>query len=165
MPDSAFMARSIAENSLDAGALGPTGHAELLKIVGKRDPTQTTPTAWTFYFYDKNAAGNARMITVSDGKVKTGEDLVDFASPYEERDVLPETKLEKDSSDILQIAESLIPGVTISSSEFVLSQPKNSVPTWKVTLWNKNPDGGEHKLGDVTVVAENGYTLSKNLKP
>jgi hypothetical protein len=166
VPDSAFIARSVAENSLAADNIGPTGHAELLKIVGKRDPTQITPTAWTFYFYDKSAAGNARIITVSDGKpVKTGEDLVDFASPYNEKDVLPEDKLEKDSTDILQIAESLIPGVTISSSEFALSQQKNSVPMWKVTLWNKNPDGGEHKLGDVTIVAENGFLISKNLKP
>jgi hypothetical protein len=97
--------------------------------------------------------------------VKTGEDLVDFASPYKRQDVLPEEKLQKDSTDILQIAEGLIPGVTISSSEFALSQQKNSVPMWKVTLWNKNPDGGEHKLGDVTIVAENGFLISKNLKP
>jgi hypothetical protein len=35
-----------------------------------------------------------------------------------------------------------------------------------VTLWNKNPDGGEHKLGDVTIVAENGFPIDpKNLKP
>jgi serine/threonine protein kinase len=166
VPDSAFIARSIAENSLDAGTVSPTGHAELLKIVGKRDPTQITPTAWTFYFYDKSAAGNARIITVSDGKlVKAGEDFVDFASPYQEQDILSEDKVQKDSTDILQIAESLVPGVTISSAEFVLSQQKNSIPLWKVTLWNKNPDGGEHKLGDVTIVAENGFPISKNLKP
>jgi len=166
IPDSAFIARSIAENSLDAGELEPTGHAQLLRIVGKRDPTQTTPTAWTFYFYDRTAAGNAKIITVSDGKLeKTGEDLKDFASPYQERDVLPEDKVQKDSNEILQIAEGLIPGVTISSSEFVLSQQTGAAPMWKVSLWNKNPDGGEHRLGDVTIKAENGFPVSINLKP
>jgi serine/threonine protein kinase len=48
LPDSAFAARDIAEKSLDAGIVTPTGHAELLKIIGKRDDNQITPATWTF---------------------------------------------------------------------------------------------------------------------
>lgn len=165
-PDSAFVARSFAENSLGAGSIGPTGHAELLKIIGKRDETQTTPTTWTFYFFDKSAAGHARIVTVSDGdKVKDREDIADIPFPYSEQNVLPEDKVQKDSTDALQIAESLVPGVTVSSSEFTLTQPKNSVPVWTVTLWTRDPDGGERKLGDVTILAESGIPILKNLKP
>jgi hypothetical protein len=166
IPDSAFAARDIAEKSLDAGIVAPTGHAELLKIIGKRDDTQLTPTTWTFYFFDKSAAGHARIVTVNGGKtVKSGEDLVDFASPYSDSAVLPEDKIEKDSTDALQIAQALIPGVAVTSSEFTLMQQKNSVPMWKVTLWTRNPDGEEHKLGDVIFLAEDGTLISKNLKP
>jgi hypothetical protein len=36
---------------------------------------------------------------------------------------------------------------------------------WRVTLWSKNPNGEEHKLGDVILLAEDGTLISKNLKP
>ena len=166
IPDSAFAARDIAEKSLPPGDIAPTGHGELLKIIGEHDDTQTTPTTWKYYFFDKSAAGHARIVTVNGGKAtRSGEDLVDFASPYSDRAVLPEDKIQKDSSDALQIAQGFIPGVTVTSSEFTLLQQKNSVPMWKVTLWTKNTDGEEHKLGDVTLLAENGTVFSNNLKP
>ena len=137
-PDSAFAARDIAEKSLPTGDIAPTGKAELLKIIGPRDETQITPTTWTFYFFDKSAAGHARIVTVNGGNVvKTGEDLVDFASPYGDWAVLPEDQIQKDSTDALQIAQALIPGVPVTGSEFVLMQQKNSVPMWKVTLWTQ----------------------------
>jgi len=47
-PDSAFVARSIAESSPNVGSLQPTGKADLLRIVGKRDDSEVTPTIWTF---------------------------------------------------------------------------------------------------------------------
>jgi len=166
LPDSAFAARDIAEKSLPPGDIAPTGKAELLKIIGKRDDTQITPSTWTFYFFDKSASGHARIVTVNGGKaVKTGEDYIDLASPYSEQTVLPEDKIVKDSSDALQIAQGLIPDAPVTSSEFTLMEQKNSVPMWKVTLWTKNPNGEEHKLGDVTLLAENGTLISKNLKP
>jgi hypothetical protein len=166
VPDSAFAARDTAEKSLPPGDIAPTGKAELLKIIGKRDETQITPTTWTFYFFDKSAAGHARIVTVNGGKaIRTGEDLVDFASPYGDSDVLPEEQIQKDSTDALQIAEGLIPGVTVTGSEFTLMQQKNSVPMWKVTLWTRNANGEEHKLGDATLRAENGAPNSINLKP
>jgi hypothetical protein len=146
--------------------VAPTGHAELLKAIGRRDENQLTPTTWTFYFYDKSAAGHARIVTVNGGKVvKTGEDLVDFASPYNEQAVLPEDKIEKDSTDALTIAQGLVPGVSVTSSEFTLLQQKNSVPMWKLTLWSRNPDGEEHKVGDVYLLAEDCTVIYKNLKP
>jgi len=166
LPDSAFAARDIAEKSLDAGIVAPTGRAELIKIIGKHDDNQMTPSAWTFFFFDKGAAGHARIVTVNGGKVvKSGEDLVDFASPYSDSSILPEDKIQKDSTDALQIAQELIPGVAVSSSEFTLIQQRNSVPMWRVTLWSKNPNGEEHKLGDVILLAEDGTLISKNLKP
>jgi serine/threonine protein kinase len=166
VPDSAFAARDIAEKSLDAGMVTPTGRGELLKIIGKRDDNQITPTTWTFYFFDKSATGHARIVRVNGGKVvKTGEDLVDFASAYSDSAILPEDKIQKDSSDALQIAQGLIPGIPVTGSEFILMQQKNSVPMWKVTLWTKNPDGEEHKLGDVILLAGDGTLISKNLKP
>jgi serine/threonine protein kinase len=166
LPDSAFAARDIAEKSLPPADIAPTGKAELMKIIGKRDDTQITPATWTFYFFDKSAAGHARIVTVNGGKViKSGEDLVDFASPYSDSAILPEDKIEKDSSDILRIAQSLIPGVPVTSSEFTLMQQKNSVPMWKLTLWSKNPNGDEHKLGDVTLLAEDGTLIKNTLKP
>jgi hypothetical protein len=166
VPDSAFAARDIAEKALDPSILSGTGRAELLKIVGKRDDFLITPATWTFFFYDKGAAGHARIVTVNAGKVvKSGEDLVDFASPYSEQSVFPEDQIEKDSTDALQIAESLVPDATVTSSEFTLTQQKNSVPMWKVTLWSKTPGGEDRKLGDVTLLAENGTLISKNLKP
>ena len=165
-PDSAFAARDIAEKSLSPNLLSPTGHAELLKIVGKRDENQPSPATWTFYFYDKSAAGHARIVTVNGGRVvKTGEDLVDFASPYSEQIVLPEDQVETDSTGALQIVEGLMPGTDVSSSELTLAQQKNSVPMWKVAVWGKSPTGEERKLGDVTMLSENGTVISKNLKP
>jgi len=146
--------------------MAPTGRGELLRIIGKRDENQITPTTWTFYFFDKSAAGHARIVTVNGGKVvKTGEDLVDFASPYSDSAVLPEEKIEKDSTDALEIAQGLIPGVTVIGAEFTLMQQKNSVPMWKVTLWTKNPDGEERKLGDVVLLAGDGTLIQKNLNP
>ncbi len=166
LPDSAFAARDIAEKGLDPGIVAPTGRGELLTIIGKRDDNQITPTTWTFYFFDKSAAGHARIVTVNSGKViKTGEDLVHFASPYSESAVLPEDKIQKDSTDALQIAQALIPNTPATSSELTLMQQRNSVPMWKVTLWTRSPDGEEHKLGDVILLAEDGALISKNLKP
>jgi hypothetical protein len=165
-PDSAFTARDIAEKSLPSADIAPTGKAELLKIIGERDDTQTTPTAWKYYFFDKSAAGHARIVTVNSGDViKSGEDYVDLATPYSDSAILPEDKIVKDSTDALQIVQALIPGVPVTSSEFVLMQQKNSVPMWKVALWTKNSNGEEHKLGDVTLLAENGTIISRNLKP
>ncbi len=167
IPDSAFAARDIAEKALDPAIILPgTGRAELLKIVGKRDDYLITPATWTFFFYDKGAAGHARIVTVNGGRVvKSGEDLVDFASPYNEQSVLPEDKIGKDSTDALQIAQSLLPGVTVTNSEFTLSQAKNLEPLWKVLLWNKTAKGDDHKLGDVTLRADTGTPASINLKP
>jgi hypothetical protein len=165
VPDSAFAARNIAESTLGGSIISPTGRAELLKIIGKRDETQATPTTWIFYFYDKSAVGRALIVTVTDGKVvKSGEDLVDIASPYDEQLVMPEDKLLTDSSQVLQILQGQMPGVTVTGSEFLLSQQKNSVPMWKVTLWSKDQDE-DHKLGDATILAENGGIISKRLKP
>ena len=137
-----------------------------LKIIGERDENQITPTTWTFYFFDKSAAGHARIVRVNGGKVaKTGDDYVDLATPYSDSAILPEDQIQKDSTDALQIAQGLIPGVTVSSSEFTLMQQKNSVPMWKVTLWTRNSNGEEHKLGEVILLAEDGTLISKNLKP
>jgi hypothetical protein len=164
VPDSAFTARDIAERTLDGALLAPTGHAELLKIVGKRDDHATTPTTWTFFFYDAGAAGHARIVTVSGGKVvKSGEDLVDFASPYTERMILPEEKVQKDSTDALQIAQTLAPSAKLTGSELSLVQQKYSVPMWRVTLWAREGDD-ERKLGDVTLLAENGTVIKRDLK-
>jgi len=165
LPDSAFTARDIAEKSLDPNLVAPTGHADLLRIVGKRDEHQITPTTWTFYFFDKSAAGNARIVTVNGGQVtKTGEDLVDFASPYSSSSILAEDQIQKDSTDALQIAEGLIPGVDVTSSELTLLQQKNSVPMWKVALWTRSPSGEDHRLGEVTLLAQNGTVILNNLK-
>ncbi len=119
VPDSAFVARDIAEKSLDAGIVAPTGHAELLKIVGERDENQITPSTWTFYFFDKGATGHARIVKVNGGKVvKNGEDLVHVAAPFNSSDILPEDQVQKDSGDALQIAQSLIPNAAVTSSDF-----------------------------------------------
>jgi serine/threonine protein kinase len=164
-PDSAFIARGIAESSPNLGSIQPTGQAELLKIVGKHEEGDSVPTMWIFYFFDKTAPGHARIIKVSNGKIVTnGGDLEHFAAPYTEENILPEDKILIDSTQALQIAESQIPGVNVTGSEFVLVQEKNSVPMWKVTLWTKDGDD-ERKLGDVMLLAENGTLIRKNLKP
>ena len=163
--DSAFVARDIAEKSLPPSDIAPTGKAELLRIIGEREPGQITPANWKYYFFEKSASGNARIVTVSEGKtVKNGEDLGDFATPYQEQHVLPEDKLLIDSTQALQIAQGYFPGVTISSAEFALMQQKNSVPMWKVTLRARTTDGEERKVGDVTLLAENGTLISKHLR-
>jgi hypothetical protein len=59
----------------------------------------------------------------------------------------------------------LIPGVEVSSSEFLLSQDKNSAPFWTVTLWARNPQGEEVELGDVVILADKGDVISNTLKP
>ena len=165
IPDSAFTARDIAERSLDPSLVAPTGRAELLKIIGRRDESQSTPATWVFYFFDKSADGHARIVTVNGGKViKSGEDLVHFSAPFTDRDIMPEDKLLKDSSDVLQIVQGLVPDVTVTSTEFVLMQERNSVPMWKVTVWGKEASGAERKLGEITVLAENGEPIRNNLK-
>ncbi|MCE0482879.1 MAG: serine/threonine protein kinase [Methylacidiphilales bacterium] len=165
-PDSAFAARAVAENSLDTGMIGPTGQAELLRIVGKRDEKQLTPSTWAFYFFDKGATGHARIVTVNGGKVvKSGEDLLDLASPYSEHSVMPEDKLQIDSSQALAIAQGLIPGTPVTSADYVLLRQKNFAPMWKVALWALDRDGEERKIGEVTLLAENGALIFNNLKP
>jgi serine/threonine protein kinase len=164
-PDSAFVARDIAEKSLPPGDIAPTGKAELLRIIGERNENQASPPVWKYYFFDKEAAGHARIVTVGDGKtIKDGEDLADFATPYQEQHILPEDKLLIDSTQALQIAQGLIPDAPVSSSELVLLQQKNSVPMWKVTLWSRTANGDQRKMGEVTLLAENGTLISKNLK-
>jgi serine/threonine protein kinase len=165
LPDTAFAARDIAEKNLDPTLVAPTGHANLLRIIGKRDESQISPTTWTFYFYDKHAAGNAVIVTVNGGKViKTHEDLVDIAAPYNDLAILPEDQIQRDSSDALQIVQGLIPGVTVTNSEFTLLRQKNSVPMWKVAVWTGTPNGDQHKIGEVTLLARDGTVILNNLK-
>jgi len=52
----------------------------------------------------------------------------------------------------------------VSSSELSLLQQKNSVPMWKVTLWTRDADSEEHKLGDVTLLAGDGTVILNGLK-
>jgi serine/threonine protein kinase len=164
-PDSAFTAREIAEKSLDPSLMSGTGRAELLKIKGERDESQVTPGTWIFYFFDKSASGHARIVTVNGGKVvKSGVDLADFAAPYSDRDILAEDKVQKDSNDILQIAQGLVPGIIVTKSEFLLAEQKGSVPIWKITLWGTESNGSERKLGEATFLAENGQLFQNNLK-
>ena len=167
VPDSAFDARLVAESTLDASIFRPTGtgHADLVRIVGKRGESQASPPSWTFYFYDVKAPSHVRIISVRDHKVvKNGVDYLHHFDPYTERDILPEDKLLTDSTQALQIAQQQIPTVVPSSSEVELVQ-KNSVPSWKVTLWARNAEGEEISLGNVMVLAEKGYVSSNTLKP
>ena len=167
VPDSAFAARGIAEAALPPGLINSgTGRADLVRVVGKRDNVAgVAPTVWTFYFYDKSAAGHARIVSVENGKATApGEDLAHTVLPYKEPDILPEDKLLTDSTQALQIAEALVPGVEVSSSQLDLTQ-KNWVPTWKVTLWAKGHDGDEVELGNASVLAEKGYVSGNLLKP
>jgi hypothetical protein len=73
--------------------------------------------------------------------------------------------MQKDSGDVLEIAQGLMPEATITGSEFLLLQQKNSVPMWHVTLWGKTGGGEERKLGELTLLAESGTVISRNLKP
>lgn len=144
--------------------IGPTGHADLLRIRGKRNERQMTPTVWTFDFFDPKAAGHARIVSVSDHQVvDNGERLTYLISPYTRANVLPEDLI--DSTQALQIAQQLIPAVAVSNSQFVLNQEKNSAPFWTVTLWAKNPQGENVELGSVVILAEKGDVISNTLKP
>jgi hypothetical protein len=161
---SAFAARGIAERSLDPALLAPTGHAELLRIIGERDANAATPTTWKFYFYDKSAGGHARIVTVADGRVsKSGDDIVDSLTPYSQDLVMPEGEVQKDSTDVLQIALGALPDLQVSGSEFTLMQQKNSVPMWKVTVWGKTTTGEEKRL-EATIMAETGSVISHVVK-
>ena len=157
---SAFAARDVAERSLDPSLVTPSGHAELLRIIGERDPNSVTPTTWKFYFFDKNANGHARIVTVTDGRVvKSGDDLVDSLTPYDEDLVMPEDQVQKDSTDVLGIAQSQVPDATVNGTEFLLMQLKNSVPMWKVTLWGKPAGSDERKLAEITLLAQTGTPI------
>jgi hypothetical protein len=164
---SALAARDVAEQALDPSLMTPTGHAELLRIIGERDAASTTPTTWKFYFFDKTAAGHNRIVTVTNGRVvKTGEDLADSLTPYGEELVMPEAELQKDSTDALQIAQAQLPDATLTGSEFLLMQQKNSVPMWRVTLWGRTADSpDERKLGEITLLSETGQVISHDVKP
>jgi serine/threonine protein kinase len=162
---SAFAARDVAERSLDPDLVTPSGHAELLRVIGERDPNSVTPTTWKFYFFAKGAGGHARIVTVTGGRVvKSGDDLVDSLTPYDEDLVMPEGQVQKDSGDVLAIAQAQVPDAAASSSEMVLLQQKNSVPMWKVTLWGKAAGGDDHKLTETTLLAETG-TVIRAVKP
>jgi serine/threonine protein kinase len=162
---SAFAARDIAERSLDPNVVTPSGHAELLRVVGQHDLNSAAPTTWKFYFYDKNAGGHARIVTVTDGRVvKSGDDLFIAMTPFDESFVMPEGSLLKDSTDVLQIAQAQVPGATVSGSELQLMQQKNSVPMWKVTLWGKTGTSDERKLAEITMLADTGQVISHDVK-
>lgn len=167
-PDSAFAVRSMAESSLGVTNGAPAGPGQLLKIIGKRDKSEMTPTAWTFYFYDEHAARNARIVTVRDRKVVKNDDTLfdtDHLLSYKQQEILPDDKLATDSSQALLTAQSLLrPGVLVSKSEFELTQ-KNAIPSWKVTLWAKNKEGEDEKVGMVTILAEKNIVSATTLKP
>jgi len=157
---SAFAARDIAERSLDPDLVTPSGHAELLRVIGERDAGTVTPRTWKFYFYYKGAGGHARIVTVTDGRVvKSGDDIVDSLTPYDESLVMQEGQVQKDSTDALAVAEAQVPDATVSGSEMLLLQQKNSVPMWKVTLWGKTGAGDERKLTETTLLAETGTVI------
>jgi hypothetical protein len=164
LPDSALQARTVAENSLPRDLLGPDGHAPLLRIRGKRDPNQLTPTTWTFDFFDPHAAGHAQIVSVRDHRVvDNGERVTYLITPYTKANILPADII--DSTQALDIAQQQLAGVQVSSSEFALSQEKNSAPFWTVTLWARNPEAEEVELGDLVMLAEKGDVISNHLKP
>ncbi len=164
LPDSASQARAVAEASLPPGLLGPDGHAPLLRIRGKRGENQLTPTTWTFDFFDPHVAGHARIVSVSNHRVvDNGTRVTYLMSPYTTANILPPDII--DSIQALQIAQQLIPSVRVSSSEFSLSQEKNSAPFWTVVLWALGPDGDEVELGTVTILADKGDVISNTLNP
>jgi serine/threonine protein kinase len=164
LPDSALQARAVAEDSLPRDLFGPDGHVPLLRIRGKRDPGQLTPTTWTFDFFDPHAAGHAQIVSVRDRRVVDhGERVTDIISPYTKANILPADII--DSTQALDVAQQQIPAVQVSSSEFTLSQEKNSAPFWTVTLWARNPEAEEVELGDVVMLAEKGDVISNHLEP
>jgi hypothetical protein len=164
LPDSAFEARIVAEQSLPPALRDTTGHVPLLKVSGRRNVKQLTPTFWTFDLFDPKAAGHARIVSVSDHRVvASGERLTYIMSPYTRANILPEDLI--DSTQALQIVQQLLPGVAISDSAFVLSQDKNSAPFWTVTVWARNAQDEDVELGDVVLLAEKGDVISNSLKP
>jgi hypothetical protein len=163
-PDSALDARIVAEKSLPPNLQDANGHVKLVRIRGRRDPHQLTPTFWTFEFFDPKAAGHGLIVSVSDHRVvDKGERLTYIMSPYTQANVLPDDLI--DSPQVLQIVQQLLPGITISNSAFILEQEKNSAPFWTVKLWAKNPQGEDVELGDVVLLAEKGDVISNTLKP
>ena len=161
----AFEARDVAEGSLRPRLIGPTGHASVLKIIGRRDPDSPEPRTWTFYFYDTSATGNATYRTVRDGKVvRDGEAITGAVFPWHDDDVLPEDKLRVDSSAALATAESLLPGVTISSSKLELTRQKDTAPIWNVTLWARDASGSQQELGTAEILTDTGYVFKNDLK-
>ena len=164
LPDSAFEARIVAEQILPPALRDATGHIPLLKVSGRRNVKQLTPTFWTFDLFDPKAAGHARIVSVSDHRVvASGERLTYIMSPYTRANILPEDLI--DSTQALQIVQQLLPGVAVSDSAFVLSQDKNSAPFWTVTVWAHNAQDEDIELGDVVLLAEKGDVISNNLKP
>jgi serine/threonine protein kinase len=164
LPDSALQARAVAEDSLPRDLFGPDGHVPLLRIRGERDPGQLTPTTWTFDFFDPHAAGHAQIVSVRDHRVVDhGERVTDIISPYTKANILPADII--DSIQALDIAQQQIPDVQVSSSEFALSQEKNSAPFWTVTLWARNAQAEEVELGDLVMLAEKGDVISNHLRP
>ncbi len=163
-PQSAFQAREVAEKSLPPGLLGSAGRAPLLRVRGKREEGQLTPTLWTYDFFDPKAAGHARIVSVREGRVvDNGERVTYFISPYTPANILPEDLI--DSTQALQIAQQLVPAMAVTGSQFMLNQEKNSAPFWTVRLWAKNSQGGEVELGSVVILAEKGDVISNTLKP
>jgi serine/threonine protein kinase len=162
--DDAFQARDVAEASLPPGLVGPDGHADLLRIRGKRTDGQLVPATWTFEFFNPKAAGHALIASIRNHRVvDNGERWTYIISPYTHANILPDGII--DSSQALQIAQQLIPTLPVSSAEFVLEREKNSAPFWTVTLWAKNPHGDEIELGDVVILADKGDVISNTLKP
>jgi len=163
--ETAFEARDAAETSLRPALIGPTGHASVLKIIGRRDPSSPEPRTWTFYFYDTGATGNATYRTVRDGKVvRDGDALTGAVFPWHDGDVLPEDKLRVDSSAALATAESLLPGVAVSSSKLELTRQKDTAPIWNVTLWARDSSGNQQELGTAEIVTDTGYVFKSDLK-
>jgi len=164
LPENAFEALDVAEESLPPALIGENGHAPLLKIRGKRAPGKLIPPTWTFDFFDPTAVGRSRMVSVTDHRVlNDGERLSLFITPYTEANILPADII--DSSQALQIAQQLVPTLAVSSSEFYLAQDKNHAPSWNVTLWTRNPAGDEVELGNVVILAEKGDVILNTLKP
>jgi serine/threonine protein kinase len=164
-PQTAFEARDVAEASLKPGLIGPTGHASLLKIIGRRDPSSPEPVTWTFYFYDTSVIGNATYRTVRDGKVvRDGQAITGAVFPWHDDDVLPEDKLRVDSSAALATAETLLPGVAISSSKLEVTRQKDTAPIWNVTLWARDASGNQQELGTAEIVTDTGYVFKNGLQ-
>jgi hypothetical protein len=160
----AFEARDVAEASLRPALIGPTGHASLLKIIGPRDSSSPEPLTWTFYFYDTGAIGNAISRTVRNGKVvHDGEAITGAVFPWHDDDVLPEDKLRVDSSAALATAETLLPGVAISSSKLEVTRQKDTAPIWNVTLWARDSAGNQQALGTAEIVTDTGYVFRNGL--